>query len=121
MANESDNPQPTTPPAATPSEKPSDKPAVKTDRPSEKRPFKRGDGGPRRDRDRALVRSLDSEMQYHQKASPNVRDLDAEIAAELEAALQGMDDKKLYGADDSKRAREQADAQGDGGRKKGMR
>jgi small subunit ribosomal protein S1 len=48
-----------------------------------------------------------------------VRDLDAEIAAELEAALQGMDDKSLYGADNSRRARDQANAQADGGRKKG--
>jgi ribosomal protein S1 len=117
MANESDKPQPTT----IPEPKPSDKPAVKSDRPPDKRPFKRGggDGGGRRERGREAVPSLDHDMLYRQKTAPNVKDLDAEIAAELEAALQGMDDKQVYGADDSKRAREQADAQGDGGRKKG--
>jgi ribosomal protein S1 len=114
MANESETPQPTTPPAA----KPSEKPVVKTDRPPDKRPFKRGDGGPRRDRERSSVPRLDADM-FREKNGPNVRDLDAEIAAELEAALHGLDDKKLYSADDSKRARDQAEAQGDRGRKKG--
>src|SRR5689334_1431573 len=114
MANESETPQqPTTPPPA----KPSDKPAVQANRPPDRRPPRRGDGGPRRDRERAPVRSLDSDMQFQQKTAPNVRDLDAEIAAELEAALQGMDDKKLYSADDSKRARDLAEAQSDSGRK----
>jgi ribosomal protein S1 len=120
MANESDKPNvPETPP---PTAAPTDKPAVKSDKPPDKRPFKRGGGdgdrGPRK-RERGPMPSLDSDMQYRQKTAPNVRDLDAEIAAELEAALQGMDDKSLYGADDSKRARDQAAAQVDGGRKKG--
>jgi hypothetical protein len=105
MATDSD--KPTAPPAA-----PTDKPAPKPDRPPEKRKFPRdGGGGPRR-RERDAVPSLDQEFLQHHKNAPNVRDLDAEIAAELEAALQGMDDKSLYSADDSKRARDQAAAQG---------
>jgi small subunit ribosomal protein S1 len=120
MATDADKPTPhETKPADTP---PPEKPAAKTDKPSDKRPFKRGgrddDRGPRK-RMRESVPSLDADMLYHQKNAPNVRDLDAEIAAELEAALSGIDDKNLYSADDSKRARDQAAAQHDGGRKKG--
>ena len=117
MADEADKPTaPETKP--TPAPAPPEKPAAKTDKPPEKRPFKRGDGGGPRKRVRDAVPSLDADMLYHQKNAPNVRDLDAEIAAELEAALGGMDDKSLYSADDSKRAREQA-AAAQGGRKKG--
>lgn len=122
MAENTDKPSiPATPPAPADASKPAstDKPAPKPDKPAEKRPFKRGgdDRGPRK-RMRESVPSLDAEL-YHQKNAPNVRDLDAEIADELEAALQGMDDKSFYAADDSKRAREKAAAQGDTGRKKG--
>ncbi len=113
MANETEQPTPSEAKPATP-------PAAKPDRPPDKRPFKRGgdDRGPRK-RGRDAVPSLQSDLEYRPKTGPNVRDLDAEIAAELEAALQGMDDKNLYSSDDSKRARDQAAAQQDGGRKKG--
>ena len=119
MANDSDKPNVLeTAPPAPPAEKPTapettsqappaDKLAPKPERPADKRPFKRGGGekdrGPRQ-RERGPMPSLDSDMLYKQKTGPNVRDLDAEIAAELEAALQGIDDKSLYGADSSKRA-----------------
>src|ERR1700686_2215988 len=116
MADNTD--KPTTP--ETPKPAPAtDKPAAKSDKPPEKRPFKRGGGGDRGPRKRDSVPSLDSDMLFHPKNTPNVRDLDAEIAGELEAALQGMDDKSLYGADDSKRAPERAAAQQAGARKKG--
>jgi ribosomal protein S1 len=65
------------------------------------------------------VPALDSDMDYKQKTAPNVRDLDAEIADELEMALKDMDAKSIYAADDSKRARETAANQADHGKKKG--
>ena len=58
------------------------------------------------------IPSLDSDMDYKQKTAPNVRDLDAEIADELEAALKDVDAQSLYNADDSNRARAQAEASG---------
>jgi ribosomal protein S1 len=119
MSTESDKPNGPSTPVSTPPNTPSDKPADKSDKPPEKHKFQRGgDGGPRK-RVRDAVPSLEGDLHYRQKNAPNVRDLDAEIADELEAALKGMDDKNLYGADDSKRARDQAAAQADGGRKKG--
>jgi small subunit ribosomal protein S1 len=48
-------------------------------------------------------------------AGPKIRDLDAEIAGELEAALSGLGDKELMGAETSQQAR----GQSDGGRKQG--
>jgi small subunit ribosomal protein S1 len=120
MSNETEQPKVTPPADATTPKPPSTPPAGKPQRPPFKRGGGGGDGGPRkRDRGRDSVPSLDSDMLYRQKTAPNVRDLDAEIAAELEAALQGMDDKSLYGADDSKRARDLAASQSEGGRKKG--
>ncbi|MBI1832898.1 MAG: S1 RNA-binding domain-containing protein [Planctomycetes bacterium] len=124
MAENADKPNvPAIPPAPAEASKPpaAEKPPAKSDPPSEKRPFKRGGGGDRgpRKRSRDAVPSLDSELTYHQKNTPNVRDLDAEIAGELEAALQGMDDTTFYAADDSKRARALAASQNEGGRKKG--
>jgi ribosomal protein S1 len=120
MSTESDEPNVPSTPVSTPPTTPSDKPAGKSDKPPEKRKFQRGGdaGGPRK-RVRDAVPSLEGDLQYRQKTAPNVRDLDAEIADELEAALKDMDDKNLYCADDSKRARDQAAAQADGGRKKG--
>ena len=115
MATENDQPQPApapenpAPPPAAPGGKPADRP----NRPFEKRK-PRGDGGPKK-----RVPRLDSDMDYKQKTAPNVRDLDAEIADELEAALKDMDATSIYSADDSKRARAQAAAQSDHGRKKG--
>jgi small subunit ribosomal protein S1 len=116
MANENENPQPqATPETPAPAQPPQaqSKPADKPNKPFEKRK-PRGDGGPKR-----RIPSLDSDMEYRQKTAPNVRDLDAEIADELDAALKDMDATSIYAADDSKRAREQASAQTEQGRKKG--
>jgi small subunit ribosomal protein S1 len=126
MSTETDKPQEpaATPPVADQGSK--DKPADKSTPPPGAPPRGRGDQGrgkPPRDREhkqrpRDAVPRLDPEM-YKPKEGPNKRDLDAEIAAELEAALQGMDDKSLYGADDSRRARDTAAAQADHGKKIG--
>jgi small subunit ribosomal protein S1 len=113
MADDINKPQSETPPAAAPMPPAPLKPADKPTKSFEKRRPARGDGP------RKHVPRLDSDMDYKQKTAPNVRDLDAEIADELEAALKDMDTKSLMGADDSKRARDQAAAQGDHGRKKG--
>ncbi len=114
MANETDTPQtaPAPPPAAA-APAPDAKPASKPPRPFEKRKPPRGDGP------RKHVSRLDSDMDYKQKVAPNVRDLDAEIADELEAALKGLDAQSLMNADDSKRARDQAATQSEHGRRKG--
>lgn len=125
MSNDSDKPQPTPPAETAPTDKPSEKPGGgRADRPGgpvdKQRKFQRGgDGGPRR-RVRESVPSLESDfLDPSKKVNANVRDLDAEIAGELEAALSGMDDKSLYGADSSRRARDQASAQTETGRKIG--
>lgn len=78
-----------------------------------------GGGGKRRDREREPVRTLDSDLDYKNKFSPNIHDLDVEIAGELEAAMLGMDQKSLLGADTSKKVRKTTEAKPDGGRKKG--
>jgi small subunit ribosomal protein S1 len=116
MSSDADKPQSTTPDAAKPAEKPADKPAPKQ---HDKRRPPRGDGGPRRPRTRESMPSLDSDFQLHQKNAPNVRDLDAEIADELEAALKDVDAKALYAADTSTQARKQSEAQADHGKKVG--
>lgn len=112
-----ENEQPQSPPPAEltppPAAPPQNKPAERPNKPFEKRK-PRGDGGPKR-----RVPALDSDMDYKQKSAPNVRDLDAEIADELEAALKDMDASSIYAADDSKRAREKAATQADHGKKKG--
>ncbi|MBI3824113.1 MAG: hypothetical protein HY289_15705, partial [Planctomycetes bacterium] len=129
MSNDAEKPtvpesKPATPPAAPPvADAPGSPkiPVASAPGAPQKRPFKRGGGddrGPRK-RERGPVRSLQADLDYHTKVGPNVRDLDAEIADELEAALKGMDDKNLYSADDSKRARDQAAVQAEGGRKIG--
>ena len=120
MATESEKPQETPAAASPPADKPAPKPVSKPGQPPRK-PQRGGGGGHGGDkrRPRDSVPRLDSEFDFKDRQAPNVRDLDAEIAAELEAALQGMDDKSFYSADDSKRAREQADAQGEGRKKKG--
>lgn len=117
MANDSDQPKPaTTPEAAAPATKPAGKPP----RPPQERKPPRGDGGggPRK-RIRDSVPMLDVDLDYKNKFSPNVRDLDKEIADELEAALQGIDEKSLYAADTSEKVRKDAAAEPDQGRKKG--
>lgn len=141
MANESEQPQtpavpaeasnsgtdqqaasPVTPPPLNAGQKPADtaeaKPAVPNrpgpGKPQDKRRPPRGDRAPKQ-----RVPALDSDFQMHQKNAPNVRDLDAEIADELEAALQGMDVNAVYSADSSERARNTAAAQADKGKKIG--
>src|ERR1051325_2034158 len=115
MAAESDKP-------ATPDPAPQNKGDAKPPAPA---PAERGGKDkrkPPRDekrRERPPMRRLDADFAYHQKNAPNVRDLDAEIAGELEAALAGMDEQSLLNADDSKRARAQAAAQTDHGKKIG--
>ncbi len=111
MANETDKPTP------APETKPAPPPAppARGDQKDRRKPPR--DEGPRKPR-REFVPSLDADLSY-KKNTPNVRDLDAEIAGELEAALAGMDAQSLYSADDSKRARDQAAAQGERGKKIG--
>jgi small subunit ribosomal protein S1 len=110
MSDESAKPQTPAPPVQAPT--------AKTDKPPEKRKFSREDRGPRK-RTRDAVPSLQSDLDYKTKSAPNVRDLDAEIADELEAALKDMDADKLYATDSSHRAQSQAAAQADHGRKTG--
>src|SRR6516165_5048326 len=122
--SDSDKPELPTPsppepasPASTGAEKPpiASPPTAKPGAPG--RPGKgkpRGGGGgdmPNR-RVREPV-SFEDEMRF--SAGPKIRDLDAEIAGELEAALSGLGDKELMGAETSQQAR----GQSDGGRKQG--
>jgi small subunit ribosomal protein S1 len=53
------------------------------------------------------------------QAGPSVKDLDAEIEGELEAALAGMSSHDLLGAESSAKVRQQAGTAPDHGRKKG--
>lgn len=62
------------------------------------------------------VPSLESEQRYG--SGPKLKDLDEEIAGELEAALAGMSEKDLFAAETSQAARQAAEA-GDAGRKQG--
>ena len=122
--SDSDKPELPTPsppepasPASTGAEKPpiASPPTAKPGAPG--RPGKgkpRGGGGgdmPNR-RVREPV-SFEDEMRF--SAGPKIRDLDAEIAGELEAALSGLGEKELMGAETCPQARGQAD----GGRKQG--
>ena len=50
--------------------------------------------------------SFEDEMRY--TSGPKIRDLDAEIAGELEAALSGLGEKDLLDADTSQQARGQS-------------
>jgi small subunit ribosomal protein S1 len=88
--------------------------------PGKRRPPQGGGGGgggmPRR-RVREAVPSLEEDLRY--QSGPKIRDLDAEIADELEAALSGLGDKDLMGADTSQQARAKAGAPGEAGRKQG--
>ncbi len=120
-------PQPTPPAAASPT---ADAPAQQTapaakppapaappGRPDKRRPQgggPRGGGGTPRIRTREPIVSLEDELRY--KAGPNLKDLDAEIADELEAALGGTGVKDLLAAETSQQVRAQA---GEQGRKQG--
>lgn len=118
-------PESTTPAATTAA--PSGKPAAAVPAPPGKsvggdqrdrkpRPDRGGGGGPRK-RVRESVPSLDADLDYKNKFAPNVRDLDKEIEGELEAAMQGVDVKNLFGAESSQDVRKQAETEP--GRKKG--
>lgn len=96
-------------------------PAAKTDKPPEKKRFQPGGGGrggPRR-REREPMQKLDLDLEFANRQGPKIRDLDAEIASELEAALQGVDATSMFAAETSQQARKQAAAQPDQGRKLG--
>jgi small subunit ribosomal protein S1 len=64
-----------------------------------------------------MVPSLEDEMRF--QSAPRLRDLDDEIAGELEAALGGMTEKELFGADTSRQVRQQAGQATTPGRKEG--
>lgn len=73
-----------------------------------------GGGGMPRRRTRESIPSLDDDLRDR---GPRLKDLDDEIAGELEAAL--GDFSTVMGADTSRGARQQAQATGEPGRKKG--
>jgi small subunit ribosomal protein S1 len=117
------------PPAATTAETPKDAPTPPTtsapppargNRPPGKKPGGGygggGQGGSPRRRTREPMPSLD-EPRF--QAGPRLKDLDAEIEGELEAALAGMSASDLLGAETSAKVRQQAGAAPDHGRKKG--
>jgi small subunit ribosomal protein S1 len=126
--SDSDQPQPTPtpppepqtpPPAAGPPEQqpqPAAKPSGPAGRQEKRKPQggPRGGGGSPRVRTREPVVSLEDDMRY--RSGPNLRDLDAEIADELEAALGGTGVKDLLAAETSQQVRAQA---GESGRKQG--
>lgn len=89
--------KPGTPPAAT------QVPGKRPDPRDKKRP---GPGGVPRRRVLEPIPSLEKE-QYYGRA-PSIRELDDEIAGELEAALGGLSEKELFGADTSAKAQQAA-------------
>ncbi len=60
-----------------------------------------------------------AEDQVRFQSAPRLRELDAEIEGELEAAMAGMAGQDLLGAETSAKVRQQAGAAPDHGRKKG--
>jgi small subunit ribosomal protein S1 len=108
--------QPPTPPPAEsspPSEAkpPETKPPQRGGKPG----FRRPQGPPRRER--APVPTLEETQRFG--SGPKLKDLDDEIAAELEAALGGMSSQELYAAEKSEDVRQKAATSADGGRKQG--
>jgi len=86
-------------------------------RPGSKKPDGQGgQGGNPRRRMREPMPSLDEPRYQH---GPSMRDLDAEIEGELEAALAGMASNDLLAAETSEGVRKKADASPDHGRKQG--
>jgi len=110
--------------APAPGEQPA--PAVAASPPATAQPSKgppqrgkkpQGSSFPRR-RISGEVPSLEDQQRY--AAGPKLKDLDDEIAGELEAALSGISEQELLGADSSKQARAQAAAApAEAGRKQG--
>ena len=101
-------PVPSAPPAAGPGKGPQDR--------GKKKPGMGGGGMPRR-RIREAVPSLVDDERF--SGSLKLKELDDEIAGELEAALGGMSSQDLYAAESSQAARVQAAAGADQGRKQG--
>jgi small subunit ribosomal protein S1 len=133
--SDTDQPKPPAPASESPPDKPpeagaetpaAEKPAAAPARPgvpampggpprSDKgRPH--GGGGTPRVRTREPV-SLEDEMRF--QSGPKIRDLDAEIADELEAALGGAGVKDLLAAETSQQVRTQTSGQAEQGRKHG--
>jgi small subunit ribosomal protein S1 len=81
-----------------------------------KKPQQRGGDMPNR-RMREPVKALDDDYRYG--TAPKMSDLDAEIAGELEAALNDLGKQDLLAADDSQQARDSAAAEPGDARKKG--
>ena len=115
-------PAATTPPAApAPAASPAPPPDAaaadksKQDR-GKKKPAMGGGGMPRR-RIREAVPSLVDDQRF--ASGVKLKELDDEIAGELEAAMGGMSAQDLYAAENSQAARTQAAAGADQGRKQG--
>lgn len=106
-------PTPATPAAAPPGAAATDK--TKQDR-GKKKPAMGGGGMPRR-RIREAVPSLVDDQRF--TSGVKLKELDDEIAGELEAAMGGMTAQELFAAEDSQAARAQAAAGTDHGRKQG--
>jgi ribosomal protein S1 len=122
--SEAEKTDPATPPPATPAvSPPSDKaepappaasptptaPAKKEDKrrgPGQGKPGKGGGFGMPRRRVLEGVPSLEETQRYG--SGPKLKELDDEIAGELEAALGGLSEQQLIGADSSAEARQQA-------------
>src|SRR5271165_3625600 len=90
-------------------------PAGRSERPGKQKPSGGQGGNPRR-RMREPIPSLDEPRFQH---APSMRDLDAEIEGELEAALAGMASNDLLAAETSETVRKKAETAPDHGRKKG--
>ena len=115
------SPAPTTPVAPTPATTPA------SAAPQQKRGGGRGDksrkpgggggGGFSNRRIREPIPSLEGAQHYG--SGPKLRELDDEIAGELEAALGGMSTRDLLGAESSREVRQQAATGADQGRKQG--
>jgi small subunit ribosomal protein S1 len=130
--SDTDKPEtPVTPPvvpeAAAPATESAEKPAVPAPtavpakpampaRPVKRQPPQRGGDMPNR-RMREPVKALDDDYRYG--TAPKMSDLDAEIAGELEAALNDLDKQDLLAADNARQARDSAAAEPGDARKKG--
>jgi small subunit ribosomal protein S1 len=84
---------------------------------SGKRPPPRGGGDFPNRRMREPVKEIDDDYRYG--TAPKMKDLDAEIAEELEAAMTDLGQKDLLAADNSRQARDSAAKQPGDGRKQG--
>jgi small subunit ribosomal protein S1 len=107
---------PATPPAAIPPAGTPPQPDAKSAKPEKRKPAQGFGGMPRR-RIREPVPSLEDDLRFG--SGPKIKDLDAEIAGELEAALGGLSEKDLFAADTSKQVRSKTAGAADQGRKQG--